>query len=216
MNTCRCGCGNPVGQGKQWIRGHNMRVATAPAAPARNDPDDGYDMHEDLAGRLEEEYGADVPWWEAEAAPGLLTYEDAAANIADDPEPARLPSAAVTGDPPPVTRAVLRDVQGKSLFWMLTGVELWGLVDPYCAQIAQEAAPKIAVKAAPILCGSPQIVMFFTKATTFMKWTEFFMACKPVAVAVIAHHVTRSIEIRRGPEGAAVAEQADWSQYSAA
>lgn len=221
MNTCRCGCGNPVAAGKQWIRGHNMRAAAAPG-PSRNDPDTdaaygpGYEPPPGfgtftIAGPPQE-------WWEQEAAgfdDGPLTYDQAAAGIADDPEPARLPPGGSPGDPPPVTRAVLRDVSGKSLFWLLMGIELWGIADPYCAQVAADAAPKIAVKAAPVLCGSPQIVQFFTRATTFMKWTELGMACKPVVVAVIAHHVTRSVTVTRTAAGP-VAQEADWSRYSAA
>jgi hypothetical protein len=218
MNTCRCGCGNPVGAGKQWIRGHNMRAMSS-AAPASNDPDRGRLVREPLE-QLEDP-GEDLDglgqWWAVQNDLEALTYEAAAAGIADDPDPARLPPGTIgAGDPPPVTRAVLADVRGKSLFWMLTVGEMWGIADPYCAEAAMLAAPKIARAAAPILCGSPQVVLFFTRSSKFMQWTELGMACKPVIAAVIAHHVTRSVQVTRDAGGAAVAEDADWSRYSAA
>jgi hypothetical protein len=179
-----------------------MRVMAGPARP----PDDPVEIQE---GEPEQER-----WWETEN-PLALTYDDAAGTVPDDPDPARMPSAGPV-DVPRVTLALQRDVAGKTAFWLLSLSEFWALADPYCGMAAADAVPGIAKKAAPILCGSPDIVRWFTKASGFMQWTELLMACKPVFVAVIAHHVTKSVQLERSPDGTQEAQKADWSAYTAA
>lgn len=98
-------------------------------------------------------------------------------------------------DQPPVkvTAAVRRDIEGKVAFWLLIPAEPWMRVDPYCGQAYADNLENIAVKMTPLLCQSPAIVRWFGKSTTFIQVTELAMACRPVAEAVIAHHVTKRI-----------------------
>jgi hypothetical protein len=96
---------------------------------------------------------------------------------------------------PKVTKAVRDDITGKVAFWLMLPAEPWMRVDPYCGGEYANNVDQIAVKLAPILCLSPQIVQWFTRSSVFFMWTELLMACRPVAEAVIAHHVTRRITL---------------------
>jgi hypothetical protein len=102
--------------------------------------------------------------------------------------------------PPRVTTAQRRDIEGKVAFWLLIPAEPWRRVDPYCGQAYADAISDIAVKATPLLCQSPAIVRWFAKSTTFIQVTELAMACKPAAEAIIAHHVTKRIQLDRQGE----------------
>lgn len=209
MTTCACGCGNPVASGKTWIRGHNMRVlGTAP--PAHRDQDSVQDP----------DPGGDDRWWETGGQPEVappLTYDQAASEIPDDPDPARMPAGSGPGtDPVRITAAVRRDIEGKLAFWGAVGTDLWNLADPYCAGVAADNLDKIAKKAAPLICQSPDMVRFFQRANGFMLWTELGMACKPVIVAIIAHHLTKKVQLQPGDGGQEQAREADWSAYTAA
>jgi hypothetical protein len=182
-----------------------MRVMSAPEA-AGPDPDPVRDEWQEEPGP-----GPDR-WWESDTPE--LTYDQAAQAVPDDPDPARLPSGGAAVDVPKITMAVQRDIAGKTAFWLLAMSETWAMVDPYCGMAAADAVPGIARKAAPILCGSPDIVRWFTRASGFMQWTELLMACKPVFAAVVAHHVTKSVQTKK-TDGQSV-EKADWSAYTAA
>ena len=209
MGTCRCGCGSPVAAGKQWVRGHNMRAMSGPApSPAASPADDG-----------REPWTADADddaWWQDDAPDaGPLTYDQVAEGVPDDADPARLPSAAAVVTSAGVPRAVQRDIAGKTAFWLLMMAETWAIADPYCARAFGEAVPSIARKAAPLMCHSPQLVEWFSRASGFMEVTELLMAMKPVAVAIFAHHVTKSVRTpKRGED--APKQKADWSAYTAA
>jgi hypothetical protein len=96
---------------------------------------------------------------------------------------------------PKVTPAVRRDIEGKVAFWLLIPAEPWRRVDPYCGQAYLDSIEDIALKATPLLCQSPAVVRWFAKSTTFVQVTELAMACRPVAEAIIAHHVTRRITL---------------------
>jgi hypothetical protein len=96
---------------------------------------------------------------------------------------------------PKVTTAVRRDIEGKVAFWLLIPAEPWRRVDPYCGQAYLDSIEDIALKATPLLCQSPAVVRWFAKSTTFVQVTELAMACRPVAEAIIAHHVTKRITL---------------------
>jgi hypothetical protein len=140
-----------------------------------------------------------------EAPPATL--EEARERAGRDPEPGHLtgttrrrgqrkPRSPANEQPAPkVTKAIRDDITGKVAFWLMLPAEPWMRVDPYCGGAYADSIDQIAVKLAPILCLSPQVVQWFTKSSVFFMWTELLMACRPVAEAVIAHHVTRRITI---------------------
>lgn len=216
--TCQCGCGTPVAPGKSWVRGHNMRVLSAAPAPPRNQGGD-QDVSHDRDQEPPAGAGEAPEWWEPGGQDDLappLTYEAAAGSVPDDPDPARMPSgpAPVTSEIR-VTPRLVKDMEGKLAFWASVGIDLWNMVDPYCAGVAADNVDTMARKAVPLMVQSPDVVRFFMRASGFMMWTELMMACKPVFAAMIAHHVTKSVQVKN-KAGALLAEQADWSAYTAA
>ena len=125
---------------------------------------------------------------------------------------------------PKVTAAIRRDIEGKVAFWLLIPSEPWMRVDPYCGKAYADSINDIAVKATPLLCQSPAVVRWFSKSTTFIQVTELAMACRPVAEAIIAHHVTKRIMLDKNgkvitdEQGKPVPAQTggmDFSAYSA-
>ena len=117
--------------------------------------------------------------------------------------------------PPPIkiTKAVVGDIEGKLAFWMSIPADVWIAADPYCGQAYADSIPAMAKGWAPVLCQSPDVVRWFSKSTTFMLWTEALMASKPVLAAIVAHHITRRVELDE--RGVAVpAGGADFSAYA--
>jgi hypothetical protein len=141
--------------------------------------------------------------------PPPADLDEARERAGRDPEPAHLVTRrrgprkrqpASEQAAPKVTKAVRDDVTGKVAFWLMIPAEPWLRVDPYCGQAYADNIDQIAVKLAPILCLSPDIVRWFTKSTVFVLWTELAMACRPVIEAIIAHHVTRRITLTANGE----------------
>jgi hypothetical protein len=187
------------------------------------------DVDEDLSSMDEsglDDDPMDLAFYEAPEAPPA-TLDEARERAGRDPEPAHLtgttrrrgqrkPRSPANDQPAPkVSKAVRDDITGKVAFWLMLPAEPWMRVDPYCGGAYADSIDQIAVKLAPILCLSPQVVTWFTKSSVFFMWTELLMACRPVAEAVIAHHVTRRITI--GSQGEPVENPRggmDFSAYS--
>lgn len=160
-----------------------------------------------------------------EAPPADL--DEARQRAGRDPEPRHL----VTGRarrtrqprpkpdrPPPVkvTKAVEADITGKLAFWLSIPAEPWLRIDPYCGGAYAGQVNEIALKMAPLVCQSPDLVRWFSKSTTFILWTELGIAVRPVVEAIIAHHVTRRIVLDQEGEAVEVpGGGVDFSAYSA-
>jgi hypothetical protein len=115
-----------------------------------------------------------------------------------------------------VTKAVRDDITGKLAFWLSIPAEPWLRVDPYCGQAYADQVDEIAVKMAPLICLSPDMVRWFAKSSTFIMWTELGIAVRPVVEAIIAHHVTKRIVLDSNGEAVEVAGGGvDFSAYSA-
>lgn len=163
--------------------------------------------------------GETPEWWDVgeqgDLAPAL-TYDDAAGAVPDDPDPARMPSGyAAPVQEIRITRALIKDMEGKLAFWGSVGVDLWNMVDPYCAGVAADNIDIMTRKGVPLMVQSPAVVQFFTRASGFMLWTEFLMSLKPVLAAMIAHHITKTAKVR-DHAGEVVPDRTDWSAYTAA
>jgi hypothetical protein len=154
--------------------------------------------------------------------PPPSSLEEARERVGRDPEARHLrrgrqPKA--KADPKPeikVTKAVRDDITGKLAFWLSIPAEPWLRVDPYCGGVYVDQVDLIAVKMAPLICQSPDLVRWFSKSTTFILWTELGIAVRPVVEAIIAHHVTKRIALDESGE-AYVQEGGgvDFSAYSA-
>lgn len=160
-----------------------------------------------------------------EQLPAPASLDEARERAGRDPEAAHLIRSGRTGsrarepkasEPVKVTKAVRDDITGKLAFWLAIPAEPWLRVDPYCGQAYADQVDQIALKMSPLICLSPDMVRWFSKSTTFILWTELAMACRPVAEAVIAHHITKRIAL--GEHGEAVEQPdggVDFSAYSA-
>jgi hypothetical protein len=154
--------------------------------------------------------------------------DEARQRVGRDPEPAHLVRGRKRGSRPAartpkaaepdikVTRAVRDDITGKLAFWLSIPAEPWLRVDPYCGQAYAAQVDEIAVKMAPLICLSPDMVRWFAKSSTFIMWTELGIAVRPVVEAIIAHHVTKRIVLDSNGEAVEVAGGGvDFSAYSA-
>jgi hypothetical protein len=191
-------------------------------APVEQDEDvssaDDSDL-EDPADPGDFEYG-DPP--DILAPPADL--DEARARAGRDPEPrhlvrgrARRPPKPKDDQPPiKITKAVQADITGKLAFWLSIPAEPWLRVDPYCGGAYAGQVDEIALKMAPLICQSPDLVRWFSKSTTFIMWTELGIAVRPVVEAIIAHHVTKRIALDSNGDAVVVAGGGmDFSAYSA-
>lgn len=114
-----------------------------------------------------------------------------------------------------VTPKVIGDIEGKLAFWLGLTAEPWAVADPYCGKAYADQVPEIAKKLAPIVCQSPDLVRWFSKSSTFIMWTELGIAVRPVATAVIKHHVTKTVKLdEKGATVAVPAGGVDFSAYA--
>lgn len=165
-NVCACGCGEllPEGSVRQYKRGHKANPGGVPT--------DDY---------------AEIP------ADDVLTIDDLAERIPDDPEPKE-------SDVKPkithrVTAATRRDIEGKlALGFGLLG-QSWMLVDPLCGKTLVDIGPDMAKKYTPLLCQSPEVVKWLTRSGNFMLWIDALMATAPLIQMVFAHHIARTINV---------------------
>jgi hypothetical protein len=128
-----------------------------------------------------------------------------------DGTPARKEDAPVR-----VTAAVRRDIAGKLAFWLSIPAEPWIRIDPYCGGAYADQLDQIALKAAPLICQSPDLVRWFAKSSTFIMVTELGIACRPVVEAAIAHHVTKRIVLDQQGQAAEQPNAGiDFGPYSA-
>jgi hypothetical protein len=175
----------------------------------------------------EEVVAAQEAFAEGMAPPADL--DEARQRVGRDPEPAHLLRGRGRGRPKgsatrpkvtepdiKVTKAVRDDITGKLAFWLSIPAEPWLRVDPYCGQAYAGQVDEIAVKMAPLICLSPDMVRWFAKSSTFIMWTELGIAVRPVVEAIIAHHVTKRIVLDSNGEAVEVAGGGvDFSAYSA-
>lgn len=84
--------------------------------------------------------------------------------------------------------------------------------DPYCGQALVDAWPEIRERSLPLIARSPALVEWLTKAGGFRDWLMFANAIRPVATAVVRHHVVRTVVLDE--EGKA-AESPDLESYAA-
>jgi hypothetical protein len=159
---------------------------------------------------------------EALAPPADL--DEARTRAGRDPEPRHLVRGRVRRTPRPkddqppvkITKAVQADITGKLAFWLSIPAEPWLRVDPYCGRAYAGQVDEIALKTAPLICQSPDLVRWFSKSTTFIMWTELGIAVRPVVEAIIAHHVTKRIALDSNGDAVVVAGGGmDFSAYSA-
>ena len=166
-------------------------------------------------------------WEPGEVLAPPADLDEARERAGRDPEPAHLrrgqgrgrkaePRSREDAKPVKVTRAVQADIEGKLAFWLSIPAEPWLRIDPYCGQAYADNVDQIALKMAPLVCQSPDLVRWFSKSSTFIMWTELGIAVRPVVEAIIAHHVTKRITLDSNGQAVEVRNGGmDFSAYSA-
>ena len=110
-----------------------------------------------------------------------------------------------------LTGKVRGDINAKISLVLEVLARGWAARDPLCGGVAVEQRPDIADALTQIVCGSPDLMAWFTgSGGQFMLWLNLAMACGPVAQVVAAHHVYHSAE-----EMPADAQQPDYQTYAA-
>jgi hypothetical protein len=177
---------------------------------------DDFELSDEEVGRAQEAF--------ADARPRPAYLPAARRRAGRDPEPRHLVRGRARRTPKPkddqppikITKAVQADITGKLAFWLSIPAEPWLRVDPYCGGAYAGQVDEIALKMAPLICQSPDLVRWFSKSTTFIMWTELGIAVRPVVEAIIAHHVTRRIVLDSNGQAVEVSGGGmDFSAYSA-
>jgi len=222
-----------------WKRGHHRRLPRLQAVPepARSpSPPDGQTGPGDtpVQGPPPER-----PFWDVtDAAPGGLPDSPGQApggeqtmevpwyqTVPPDPEPAYLqapeqPTRPLFGTPEgpaQVPAKVKKDVGAVLSLFVMLPADLLVMIDPHCGAAFMQAAPQMVRALVPIICQSEAVTEFVLKSTGLILWGNFIMASKPLVMAIVAHHVTKTVSTRRDSEDQpAEIRTTDYSQYSAA
>lgn len=185
---------------------------------------------------------AEPQFWEAEEGPSLprpdtaqqeqhqdqggAPVEPAFWEVPDVPDADPDPGYAAAGAPAPVATftgmddvplKTRKDIAGVLGLFVMMPADLLIMLDPYCGEVFMKCAPNMVKAMVPIICQSEAAVEFIVSKAGLILWGNLFMAAKPLISAVIAHHVTKKVAVRRDEEGRpAGIEQSDYSRYSAA
>ena len=187
---CKCGCGEylPIGSNREYKRGHKARVnrELADRIESGNGVFDGYNF----------QYGApyntepiDPDAFMAAPDTGWESIQHAADNIPNDPDGAVWADANQFQFQPTLPKKLLGDIEGKIAFMLSTTGMAVGIPDPTCGNAILENTPQIAKALTPIICQSPGVVAWFQKTSNVMLYVNLAMACAPVIVAVMNHHL---------------------------
>lgn len=96
--------------------------------------------------------------------------------------------------PRKVSVTVRSDISSKISLVLEVPGRVWQARDPVCGGAFIEQRPAISDALTEIVCGSPDLVAWFTgSGGQFMLWFNLVMACWPVAMTVTAHHVYHTI-----------------------
>jgi hypothetical protein len=188
---CKCGCGEylPIGSTREYKRGHKARVNSelADQIEQGNGVFDGYNFQYDAPYNTEP---IDPYSFIDEDNAGWETIQDAASSVPNDPE------GNLWDDPSKpfqvklsLPKRVQADIEGKIAFMLSTTGMAVGIPDPFCGNAILQNTPQIAKALTPIICQSPGIVQWFQKTSNIMLYVNLAMACAPVIVAVMNHHL---------------------------
>ena len=217
---CLCGCGQDVGEGRAWKRGHAARGkggyrGETPRPRPVPPPDDPVWDEED-AGIIDVDPEPPLGVRDDVAAPGDADSSPGEPPAQDAP-PAHSTRAwhkrrtsKPAARPVRITAAVRGDITGQLGFLLTAPGSVWAARDPLCGGAFLEQVPAIADALTDWIVESPSLLAIFTgPAGSFAaKAVKTTIALAPVFTTVTAHHVYHSIEY--DPDAAA-----EMAQYAA-
>jgi len=223
-----------------WKRGHHRRLPRLHAIPVPAGPASPPETQAPPGDTPAEPASPQRPFWDVtDAAPGGLPQSPGQASggeptvelpwyaqVPADPEPGYLqapeqPQRPAFGSPDPTSEVpakVKRDVAAVLGLFVMLPADLIVMIDPHCGTAFMKAAPQMVKALVPIICQSPAVADFVLRSTGLILWGNFLVASKPLISAVIAHHVTKTVAVRRhdDDEESVEVRQTDFSAYSAA
>jgi hypothetical protein len=230
---CACGCGQPVSEGKEWRRGHASRGRGGGGAPSEfavlagesevfgdTIDVDGDPPPTPSAGPAPDETGETDTHAPSDHA-GPPGPDEPPAHTRREPRRRRRPIREADGGAGPrkptrITVAIRGDIESKISFALEIPGRIWQARDPVCGTTFVEQRAEIATAMTEIVCGSPDLVDWFTGAGgQFMLYLNLAAACWPVATMVLAHHVYHTVALEEGGAGYGPAGQPDLSRYAA-
>jgi hypothetical protein len=202
VKFCACGCGMPLAAGtnRDYKRGHKTNPI-GPGRPENGDTDQ--DIYADITGDDREEY---------EFYGDAITLEQAAASVADDPQPFEQAKERPPAREFKITKRIRDDVEGKIAFMFTVTGSMASMIDPVCGGAFLANADQVASKMTPIICKSPEAVQWFRKSSSFMLYLDLLVACWPIFTAIYAHHIGKTVT---NITDATMPPQPDMSQYAA-
>jgi hypothetical protein len=136
-----------------------------------------------------------------------------------DPEPSWMAEPSSPAEDFKVTADARRDIKALVALCYTVPAETLPLVDPYCFGPLAERDTAVGVidAVSDIVCASPKVAKWAVSASGLMPWIKLSFALKPVAVNVLHHHITKSVEVEIDREAREMTvTENNWSQYSAA
>lgn len=126
-----------------------------------------------------------------------------------DPEPARLTGdTPAPPDEPKDAKQVKEDLQGILGLVGLVVLPPIARADPHCGGVLVDNFDNIADKCVPLIARSPRLVRWLTSAGGARDWVMLGVALRPVASAVVAHHITKTVQLEE--------DGGSYEQYAAA
>ena len=202
-NLCACGCGESVGAGRTWKRGHASRGRGGYVAlPGPDDPDDSDEVMDLDDGEWGNDWPEDglPPKQEAvtDTGPGpeQMQWMTAPDDLPDDPPPAKLtsiPGGKKRGRKP--TAGVKTEINAKVGLMLEIPARVWEARDPVCGGTFVAQRPAISSALTELILQSPDLVEWFMGAGGgFMLWLNLAAALGPVLTAIWAHHIVHQAE----------------------
>jgi hypothetical protein len=116
--------------------------------------------------------------------------------LAPDPAPQRTgkPSRGrESATPPKVTAAARKEVRETIEALVELPIDLWKRRDPHCAGVAEEQHDDIIDAFVAFVCKRPAWMAALTDLGMSSDWLKMVKACYPLVMAIVAHHVTRTV-----------------------
>jgi len=113
--------------------------------------------------------------------------------VEPDPAPKR-PSRAAKPTPTTVTTKARKEVRETIEALVDLPIELWKGRDPHCAGVAEEQRDPIVEAFVNFVCKRPAWVAAVTDMGMSADWLKLIKATYPLVMAIVAHHVTRTVK----------------------
>jgi hypothetical protein len=120
-----------------------------------------------------------------------------------DPQPKRPNRSArrESAAPPPKVTAKARSEARETIAALVElPIELWKRRDPHCAGVAEEQCDDMVEAFTAFVCKRPAWLAALTDLGKSGDWIKILKATYPLVMAIVAHHVTKTVQSEGGAE----------------